>query len=129
MKSGVAMLLGAGALLCFAAIADNANAAARHHGTRLHYRAPSSASAEATDLSISGNNPAKRAKARSVSENAVTGATLMQSGNNPAKRYAVRHSPDNAAAQPTLMTNGNNPAKRAPGASHETTGAGATSRR
>lgn len=123
------MLLGAGALLCFAGIADNANAAARHHRTRLHYQAPSSAPAEATDLSISGNNPAKRAAARSISNNAVTGATLMQSGNNPAKRYATRHAPDNAASQPTLMTNGNNPAKRAPGSSRETTAAGASNRR
>lgn len=125
MKSGVAMLLGAGALLCFAGVADNASAAARHHRMRIQPQAAPSAPAGATDLSTSGNNPAKRAAAR-LNESAVKTPTLMQSGNNPAKRYATRQAPANAAAQPTLMTNGNNPAKRARSV---TTGAGATSRR
>jgi len=102
------MLLGAGALLCFAGI--GANAAVSHKAR--HHRVTASQASEASDLSTLGNNPAKRAAARHMGENAVATPTLGQSGNNPAKRYAARRASESAIGQQTLLTNGNNPAKK-----------------
>ena len=107
MKTGVAILLGAGALLCFAGVAD----AAVSHKAR-HHRVTATQASEASDLTTLGNNPAKRATARHMGENAVASPTLTQSGNNPAKRYGTRHASDNAIGEQTLMTSGNNPAKK-----------------
>jgi len=110
MKTGVAMLLGAGALFCFAGLADGAHAAVSHKAR--HHRVTATQASETSDLSTLGNNPAKRAAVRQPGENSVASPTLMQSGNNPAKRYSTRHAPENAIGEQTLMTNGNNPAKK-----------------
>jgi hypothetical protein len=105
------MLVGVGALTLAMGVGD-ATAAVKYysrHAAKLHaMQAP----AEFTDLTTSGNNPAKKYLTRQIADGAVKAGTLPQNGNNPAKRYAIREIAANAARSGTLPQNGNNPAKR-----------------
>ena len=109
MKTGLAMLTGVGALTLAFGVGD-ASAAVKYYS---HHAAKSRvAQAQATDLPLSGNNPAKSYPTRALADNAARTGTLPQNGNNPAKRYAIREIAANAAQSGTLPQNGNNPAKR-----------------
>jgi hypothetical protein len=156
MRTGMALVLGAGLLALYSGVAAasersraaccEAHAAAVHHQVRhsraLHYRRTVSARSygssmaaaprsETSNLMTTGNNPARNAAIRQANERAVTSPTLVQSGNNPAKRYGARQLPQNAAKDQTLMTNGNNPARKAAArtSANETVGAGSSERR
>jgi hypothetical protein len=113
MKTGFAMLVGVGALTLAMGVGD-ATAAVKYysrHAAKSHaMQAP--AGAEFTDLTTSGNNPAKKYPTRQIADGAAKSGTLPQNGNNPAKRYAIREIAANAAQSGTLPQSGNNPAKR-----------------
>jgi hypothetical protein len=119
MKTGFAMLVGVGVLSLSVGV-GSATAATRHYSSHHRHMAKSQAlnppamRTEFTELSTSGNNPAKKYPTRKIGENAVKTGTLAQNGNNPAKRYPTRLVGENAAKNGTLMQNGNNPAKRYP---------------
>src|SRR5690348_16982382 len=114
MKTGFAMLVGVGVLSLAVGI-GTANAATRHHhrhAVKSHAVQAPAPRVESSNLTTSGNNPAKKYPTRQIGENAVKNGTLAQNGNNPAKRYPTRQIGENAAKTGTLMQNGNNPAKR-----------------
>ncbi len=115
MRTGLGILIGAGALSLVLAGSVPANAAISHHhrARSNHSVAAPMEPAESAGLSTIGNNPAKRYPARHAPEGAVLTSTLMRSGNNPAKQYSARHAPKTAVNEQTLLTNGNNPARKA----------------
>jgi hypothetical protein len=115
MKTGFAMLVGAG-VLSLAVGVGSATADVRHHHrhmARSHAVQQAPAAARADYATFEDNhNPAKKYPTRQISENAVKTGTLQQNGNNPAKRYTTQHPIENAMKTGTLPQNGNNPAKR-----------------
>ena len=113
MKTGFAVLVGVGVLSLAMGVGD-ASAAVKYYSrhSKSHAVQAPSPRAEFTDLTTSGNNPAKKYPTRQIADNAVKTGTLPQNGNNPAKRYAIREIAANAAQSGTLPQNGNNPAKR-----------------
>ena len=118
MRTEFAILIGAGVLSLVVGLdsATPSSAASRHHARHArshHVMQPPVSAAESTDMSLVGNNPARRASVRQMPAGAVTSSTLVQSGNNPGKRYDARRAPAGAVTAPTLATNGNNPARRA----------------
>jgi hypothetical protein len=118
MKTGFAMLVGAG-VLSLAVGVGSATAAVRYHHRHMAHmakahalqQAPMGTRPEYTTFE-DAHNPAKKYPARQISENAVNTGTLLQTGNNPGKRYPVRQISDNAVKTGTLSQSGNNPAKR-----------------
>jgi hypothetical protein len=118
MRTEFAILIGAGVLSLVVGLDSStpSNAASRHHYRHAkthHVMQPPVSAAESTDMSLVGNNPARRASVRHMPAGAVTSSTLVQSGNNPGKRYDARHAPAGSVTESTLATNGNNPARRA----------------
>jgi hypothetical protein len=111
IKTGLAMLVGVGALTLAMGVGD-ATAAVKYYSHHAARSQATQASAQVTDLPLSGNNPAKKYPTRQIAASAAKTGTLPQNGNNPAKRYAVREIAANAAQSGTLPQNGNNPAKR-----------------
>ena len=117
MKTGLAMLAGAGVLSLAVGI-GSATADVRHHHrhlTKSHavQQAPVAAPAQYATFE-DNHNPAKKYPTRHMPDGAIKTSTLPTSGNNPAKAYATRHAPENAMHEATLPTSGNNPAKRYP---------------
>jgi hypothetical protein len=113
MKTGFAMLVGAGVL---SLAVGSATADVRHHHRHLAkshavQQAPAAARADYTTFE-DNHNPAKKYPTRQISDNAIKTGTLAQNGNNPAKRYPTRQISDTAIKTGTLPQNGNNPAKR-----------------
>jgi len=115
MKTGFAVLVGAG-VLSLAVGVGTATAKARYHHRHMatsHAVQQAPAAPRADYATFEDNhNPAKKYPTRQISENAVKTGTLQQNGNNPAKRYSVQHPIDSAMREGTLPQNGNNPAKR-----------------
>jgi hypothetical protein len=124
MKTGFAMLAGAG-VLSLAVGVGSATADVRHHHRHMAKSHAVQAPAMRADYTSfeDNHNPAKKYPTRQISENAVKTGTLQQNGNNPAKRYPTRQIPDNAMKTGTLPQIGNNPAKR-----YKSTTTGAASR-
>jgi hypothetical protein len=113
MKTGFAVLVGAGVL---ALAVGSANADTRHHHrhmARSHavQQAPAAVQADNAGF-VDNHNPAKKYPTRQISDNAVKEGTLPQHGNNPGKRYPVQHPIENAVKTGTLPQTGNNPGKR-----------------
>ena len=111
MKTGFAMLVGAGALSLAVGV-GSATADVRHHHRHMaksHAVQAPAMRAEYMELTTSGNNPAKKYPTRQIGDNAIKTGTLQQNGNNPAKRYPARQIADNAIKTGTLAQNGNKP--------------------
>jgi len=111
MKTGLAMLVGVGALSLAMGVGD-ATAAVKYYSRHAARPQAVQPPADFAELPTLGNNPAKKFPTRHMPEGSIKTSTLPGSGNNPAKPYATRHMPDNAIREATLPTNGNNPAKR-----------------
>ena len=111
MKTGLAMLIGVGAISLAMGVGD-ATAAVKYYSRHAARPQAVRTPADFAELPTLGNNPAKKYPTRTIANNAAKTGTLPQAGNNPAKRYAVREIAANAAQSGTLPQNGNNPAKR-----------------
>src|SRR5215831_271599 len=123
MKTGFAVLVGAGVL---ALAVGSANADTRHHHRHMaksHAVQQAPASVQANEGFVDNHNPAKKYPTRQISETAVKTGTLHQNGNNPAKRYTAQRPIEGAMREGTLPQSGNNPAKR-----YKSTTTGAASR-
>ena len=91
MRTEFAILIGAGVLSLVVGLdsATPSSAASRHHARHArshHVMQPPVSAAESTDMSLVGNNPARRASVRQMPAGAVTAPTLATNGNNPARR-------------------------------------------
>ena len=120
MKTGFAMLVGAG-VLSLAVGVGSATADVRHHHRHMaksHAVQQAPAAARADYATFEDNhNPAKKYPTRQISENAVKTGTLQQNGNNPAKRYTIQHPIDERDADRHAAAERQQPGEALPSAS------------
>ena len=114
MKTGLAMLVGAGVLSLAVGVGPATAKTKYHHRHTAKSHATQQIPADRPQSFVfeDNHNPAKKYPTRHMPDGAIKTSTLSTSGNNPAKAYPTRHAPENAMQEQTLATNGNNPAKK-----------------